>query len=291
MSDQPLVESPARLSPANRGAARCRGAWSVVAALLVAVLAVGLWAVSRELPAGGRTGRPLIAAPGLAASRPVESASTVRVAGFNIHRAKGDGGLGAIAEVLASADLAALSEVGYATGQHDDLAGRLGLSLLAAPTEQQWGRDSFGNAILTRLPVESWSVFPLERSSGRPARNVTLAIVRVGDVPLRVLATHLDRGGDTAAHLEATLSLFENLEPPALLLGDLNATGEDARLARTLVRQDVDDVLGRLAGEAPEKHIDWLLLRGGDVLKATAAGVTPSTASDHPLVWVELRAK
>lgn len=284
----PMPDAPSEPTPSQRPVQSGRAGWWALCFVLVAVLGVGLWSAGSRSPAGAVTGGPVT--PRAAAA----PASTVRVVSFNIHGGKGTDevrDLGRIVAELAGADLAVLNEVHYSAHQGEELAERLALSLLPAPSERRWGRPAFGNAILTRQPVETWSVFPLRHTPRRGLRNVTLATVRIDGVPVRVLGTHLDRGADREAQLETVLALFESLEPPALLLGDLNTAGLEGRLARILDRPDVDDPVGRLAGVKPAERIDWLLLRGGDQLEAVAAGMKSTEASDHPMVWAELKAR
>lgn len=266
----------------SRGGSRL--AWGLLAGVVGVGVALLLLDISRTESAGGAAGGPN-------AIDPVTAPRSARVAGFNIRSARGDDDetdLSRVAAELEGVDLVVLNEVDYANSQGDDLARQLGHDLIPAPTERRWGAIDFGNAVLTNLPVESWAVFPLERTSGRGWRNVTLVHTKIGGERVAILGTHLDRGEDRLKQLDAVLDLFERLEPPVVLIGDLNSTSAEARLAESLSRSDVDDVLGRLAGIDSTSHIDWILLRGGNRIHAIAASHRPTPASDHPVVWADL---
>ena len=221
-------------------------------------------------------------------------AGVLRVAQFNIRRARGDDGrrdLRRVARELAGADVAVLNEVGYANGQLARLSRLLDLEPVPLATERRWGQDSFGNGLLAGVPIEDYVVIPLPADpNGRGARNATLFRVPLatigGEGYLHLLATHVAQHSDR--QLDALLDLFDGLAAPALLAGDLNATGGRPRLAETLAVPGTADVLGDLAGVDPSEHIDWLILRGGGSVRATAAGLRDSPASDHPVVWVDL---
>jgi endonuclease/exonuclease/phosphatase family metal-dependent hydrolase len=164
------------------------------------------------------------------------------------------------------------------------LGDRLGVASLFAPTERRWWRDSFGNGLLTRVPIESWRRIPLASPGGSGHRNLLLAEVRVGDARVRVLTTHLDRQRPREGQLRAAIGLFRQLDPPAVLLGDLNTTATDPVLQELVADPTVANPLRAHVPDLPAGHIDWIFARG---LISTAAGVGPVDASDHPLVWAE----
>ena len=220
--------------------------------------------------------------------------STLRVATFNIHGGTGRDGrwdLSRTADALKSFDCVLLNEVHgpyfwESTGQAEQLAELTGNRWLFAPTEERWWHHQFGNAILTTASVAWWQRVLLP-GGNRGHRNVVLMEVEHGGGAVRVVATHLDRNDPVAraAQLEAAIDLFLALAEPAVLMGDLNTTDDEAPLAALLARSDVHDPLREVLRESTPRHIDWILTRG---LRTIDAGMIDNGASDHPLVWAEL---
>lgn len=224
-------------------------------------------------------------------SRPAPG-GTLRVATFNIHGGRGADGqrdLELTAYTLEGFDLVGLNEVhGAVLGGRDQaevLGRRLKLSWLFAPSERRWWRDSFGNAALTSCPVRSWRREPLENSSGHGYRNLTLLELEFAGGTISALVTHIDRTADRRGQLDVALRRFLELPAPALLLGDLNSPADDPAIRAVLERPGVVDPLALFGEEERPGRIDWVLVRGLDVLDA---GVRDLGASDHPCVWAEL---
>ncbi|MFM8219816.1 MAG: endonuclease/exonuclease/phosphatase family protein, partial [Planctomycetaceae bacterium] len=83
---------------------------------------------------------------------------------------------------------------------------------------------------------------------------------------------------------------FEELPPPAILMGDLNTTAVDPLLAPLLADEEI---VNPFAGQvvpttAGRGQIDWILVKG---LQVRDAGWHDTGASDHPLLWVDLSPK
>ncbi len=221
--------------------------------------------------------------------------ATIRVATFNIHSGVGNDhrlNLARTAETLQGFDLILLNEVHgpyfwQAAGQAEQLAELTGKRWLFAPTEERWWHHRFGNAVLASASVARWQTVLLP-SHGRTPRNMVLVTIPHGERVIHVVGTHLDRNDprDRAEQLQAAIGLFLSLAEPAVLMGDLNTTADEACLKDLLQRSDVHDPLGEsLSGGAPPR-IDWLLTRG---LKTVNAGIVDNGASDHPLIWAELK--
>ena len=221
----------------------------------------------------------------------------LRVAQFNIHSGVGSDGhfdLERTAQLLSGYDWVGLNEVrgsGYQfqyMPQAEQLARLLKLPFLFAPTEQQWLRDSFGNAALTSLPTQHFQRIPLPRSRGRGYRNLLLTRVRLPAGPVTILVTHLDRTVDRAEQLRTIHELFTALAPPVVLMGDLNTTADDPQIQAWLSEPGVIDALDERndpPAQTQRDRIDWILVRG---LKVLNSGLVTTPASDHPLVWAEL---
>jgi endonuclease/exonuclease/phosphatase family metal-dependent hydrolase len=220
------------------------------------------------------------------------SRGTFRVATFNIHSGVGAddvSDLSRTARCLEGFDVIGLNEVRAAplTGSADQaaqLGQALGLRWLFAPAERQWWHDHFGNSVLCSLPVKDWQRVPLPGTRGKGFRNFVRVRVDVGDTPVTVLVTHLDRTVDREAQLKAVIAEFLQLPPPAILMGDLNTPASDPHLVALCRTPGVTDCLSQ-NGTATSENIDWIFVRG---LECRAAGLRDAGASDHPLAWAEV---
>ena len=218
---------------------------------------------------------------------------TLRVATFNIHsgrNAAGDYNLDKTAAVLKGFDLIALNEVrGTSVFNEVDQARLLGQKLnmqwLFAPTENQWWHEHFGNGVLAAVSVLDWRRVPLAGSFGRGKRNVIVLRVMLGGKVVNVLITHIDRGKDHRQQLVTVLEDFIAVPEPAILMGDFNGEAGDPSIAMFLKAPGVKDAVGSVIA-APRDRIDWIFVRG---LESISAGVEKNDASDHPMVWAELK--
>ena len=115
--------------------------------------------------------------------------------------------------------------------------------------------------------------------------EVQLAVEWYGRT-LSVLITHVDNYQDRVTQLRILGEMFASTSPPALLMGDLNTTATDPPLRRILSSPGIVDAVGlKLRGASPER-IDWIITRG---LETVNAGMTNREASDHSMVWAEVR--
>ena len=220
---------------------------------------------------------------------------TLRIATFNIHSGKnltGQFSLDKTAAVLKGFDLIALNEVrGKAILQDVDQAQVLGEKLnmqwLFAPTENRWWHESFGNGVLSAVSVLDWRRVPLAGSFGRGKRNVIVLRVMLQGKTVNVLVTHIDRGADHNKQLQAVLEDFVGIAEPAVLMGDLNGEASDPAIVPFLKAPGIKDAVGSVMGSAaPPDRIDWIFTKG---LQTISAGVDHNDASDHPMVWAELK--
>ncbi|HEY5314859.1 MAG TPA: endonuclease/exonuclease/phosphatase family protein, partial [Pirellulales bacterium] len=223
-----------------------------------------------------------------------ESADRIRLGTYNIHSGRGLDGrldLARTAANLKRLDFVGLNEVrGRGWLGRPDQAEQLGQLLAAdwlfAPTEWRWWHDDFGNGAISRLPVLSWQRIPLPHRTSNGCRNAVLVRADAAGQPLNLLVTHVEDTDPRAAasQLRAVVDLFLALQPPAVLLGDLNAVRGEAQLRRLLDTPGVADPLARLP--QPDRRIDWIITRG---LECTDCGLEPRGASDHPHFWVECK--
>ncbi len=165
-------------------------------------------------------------------------ADPVRVATFNIHHGTvgkhGPVDPDQLGEVCASfdADVLALNEVDlgtYRTGRADltaAVARACGMASVFGPSRRYPG-GWYGNALLVRGTLESWSVTRLPRVPRwrwwQEPRTVLQASVRVAGRPLAVAATHLAvPQAVNGPQLDRLLDLTADRPHPLVVLGDLN---------------------------------------------------------------------
>ncbi len=218
-----------------------------------------------------------------------------RVATYNIHRGKGTDGtrdLDRTTGVLREADIVGLNEVGGPafwgrSDQAEQLGRNMRIGWLFAPNQRRWHMYHFGNGLLSRFAVGRWTSEPLvyDRNTSRSARNLLTAEIEVGEQPVTVMVTHLDRGEIRPAQLEYVLDEFRQYEP-AILMGDFNSDVDDPLLAEFLADSNNVDAIETTLGEAGDGgRIDWIITRGMRVL---SGGMEPTGVSDHPCYWVDV---
>jgi endonuclease/exonuclease/phosphatase family metal-dependent hydrolase len=154
----------------------------------------------------------------------------ISVATYNVHGCIGRDGRedpARIARVLRAldADAIALQELRWQPAQAldmlADLAARLGYTALAGPTLLR-PDGHYGNALLTRLPVEAQRLEDLS-VPGREPRGALAAVLRTPCGPLTVIATHLGLAyRERRRQMQRLLALVRKSSKPVVLLGDLN---------------------------------------------------------------------
>jgi endonuclease/exonuclease/phosphatase family metal-dependent hydrolase len=213
----------------------------------------------------------------------------LRVATFNVASGVGRDGhrqFARTAEALKGFDIAGLQEVSDHLAARGEMMRTVGDSVgrpwLFAPVEKQWwGLKWFGNGLLCDLPVAQTIVLPTSSSQSRTNRNVILARALWQGQPINVMVTHLDRHEDHDQELGEIIALFNSLESPVILLGDLNTTRRDPQLTRLREEPGVVDCLTEHSARiVAEDNVDWIFLRG---LACTEASFSDNGASDHHL--------
>jgi endonuclease/exonuclease/phosphatase family metal-dependent hydrolase len=281
-------ESDCAVPASRRRRVRRRVVLIVIAALIAALLAYG----ERRVHTGYASGHSL---HGRTQTVPADK-TTIRFATFNIHGGKGRDrvrSLDRIAGCLKGFDVIGLNEVHGALHLFSDrdqakvLGETMDLAWLFAPTEYRWWRDHFGNGILSNLPVTKWQRIPLAGTRRKGHRNVLLAVIPVHGQKLRVLITHLTLLKTRKDQLKTVLEMFLDIDPPVVLMGDLNTPPTDPQIVSLLSTPGVVEPLNEvLRDQAPTRRVDWIFARG---LEAVDAGIFDRGASDHPCVWAELR--
>ena len=229
-----------------------------------------------------------------------ETPQRMRIATYNIHRAIGSDGLEnpeRIAAVLheLDADIIALQEVGYASGTPGNALEYLGESIQARVIEGvtlQDERGHYGNAVLSRLPVNSFQLHDISVNGREPRGAIELSL-QLNGIELQIIATHLGLGpGERRHQVERLIPLLDaSTADVKILLGDLNEWFLWGRPLRRLHR-----VFGRTPAPAtfpvrwPWFALDRLWVQPLSVLDSLRAhnSAAASLASDHLPLLAEL---
>jgi len=263
-----------------------RGRVLLFVLLAACVVLIGGWFAQ---PTGTAAGGPV----SLAGVTPATGKSTFRVAIFNIHSGIGTDdvlNLGRVADSVRDTDFCALNEVrgrlfGHDADQVHDLAAATGRACVYLPTERRFWHDQFGNAFLTRLPVEHWSRIPLPADGPDGGyRNFTLLRLEVGGQNVNAVISHINPLAIQPTQIQTLSAVFRSLQEPALLLADLNADFKQPDVKALIETPGVHDCLAETVGRKSGR-VDWIFARG---LKTVTGGKVDNGASDHALFWVDL---
>lgn len=212
-----------------------------------------------------------------------------------------------VARVLeeVGADVAGLQEVGAPLPGADAhaaeaLARLTGLNGAFGPTLRHARGFAYGNAILSRHPIDATRTYDLS-VPGREPRGCLRADVDLGAMRVHVFAAHLglhwrERRKQAAALLSADILRDAALAHPLVLVGDFNSPSNRSAVPRWLRRTLTDAALA--AGRpSPTFPSFWPLLRLDHVyvdaaLRVRACEVIRTAlarrASDHLPLLVEL---
>jgi endonuclease/exonuclease/phosphatase family metal-dependent hydrolase len=170
----------------------------------------------------------------------------IRVATYNIHAAVGTDGRRDLARIAAvireiDPDVVGLQEVESrpSRSRHDQaeqLAEQLGMSCAEGPILVE-GRGWYGNAILSRFPVEPLTRLRFADQGGEPRGALEVRVHPTRGCSWRIANTHLDVRAHRRLRQARALarSLAEPGEPgPWVLLGDFNEWRPRARLLASL---------------------------------------------------------
>ena len=170
------------------------------------------------------------------------SAEVVRVATYNIHRARGLDGqvsLNRIADVLRQidADVVGVQEVYEAQAEH--LARDLEMQFVTGVTVHR-SDGAYGNAIFTRLPLQGVATFDLSVRT-REARGGIRVDLALREQILHVFNVHLGlRGRERAEQVKWLVErhiLWDDRTGPRVVIGDLNEWFPPGRVGRALRRE------------------------------------------------------
>ena len=236
-------------------------------------------------------------ATGCTSGRP----AVLRVLTYNIHHGEGLDGrldLERIARIIraADADLVALQEVdrGVARTKRVDqpavLAQLTDMHVIFEKNINHQG-GAYGNAVLSRLPIERHHNHTLPGSPQREQRGALELHVRFGDRRLVFLATHFDYHDDDTDRI-ASAAMLRNLAPqwedrPLIVAGDLNALPGSPVIATELAFL-IDSFEGppdsglTYPADKPDQRIDYILHNGRTEVECVDGYVIAEPlASDH----------
>lgn len=170
-------------------------------------------------------------------------ANVLRIASYNIHRCIGCDGQHnpqRVARVLRSldADIIALQEVGFETDKEHNVLQYLGKSIDAQVIEGITlldERGHYGNAILSRLPIDAIKLHDISVSHCEP-RGVIELLLTINNQQMQLLATHLGlRPAERRSQVDYILALLkDNPADMQILMGDLNQWWCGSRSRRRL---------------------------------------------------------
>jgi endonuclease/exonuclease/phosphatase family metal-dependent hydrolase len=257
--------------------------WPALAGVALALAALGVWWT-------------------VPAVQEKPDAQELRVVAYNIRMGYGLDGTfkpDVVARAIAAErpDVVLLSEVDRAwllNGGHDDLevlARRLDMRYVFGPAAD----DVWGDAILTNLPVVRVERRALSSDGAVTGAQALGAIVRVGDVEVAVVSTHLQPPPDGPPLVQArevtTFAAQFGGTRPTVVGGDLNIS-PDSESFGVLTGAGFADMFAAVRpfptfpSDVPEQEIDHVLARG---FTGSAGQSSPRvTASDHALIAVTL---
>jgi endonuclease/exonuclease/phosphatase family metal-dependent hydrolase len=232
-----------------------------------------------------------------------------RVMTYNIHHGEGLDGkvdLQRIADLIKheQADIVALQEVdkGVARTARRDLPAELatltGMSCVFS-NNFHFQQGEYGNAVLTRLPVQCWtnSYYKMLRTGEQ--RGILQVVLKVQGRELAFMNTHVDYRADDTERLSNVAEIQQIIQSyrgrPMILCGDFNDT-PGSRTCRKLGESFNDAWASVAAGdgftipaENPRKRIDYIWIGNDGSILPLKAWVPESAASDHRPVVAEFR--
>lgn len=220
----------------------------------------------------------------------------LRIASYNVHKCTGMDfrrDPARIAEVIRSldADVIALQEVLSDPGtvpaaQMRLLAEKTGMYMAVAGPTKRKKDGSYGNALLSRFPITAVRLHDISLGAFEP-RGIIDADIMVGDLTVRVVATHLGLWPvERSRQVDRLLEILSgNPESPLIVMGDMNSWAPGSSALRRLYERLGTPVAALRSYPAPLPlvSLDRIWVLPSERLRA--AGVSrsrlPRVASDH----------
>jgi endonuclease/exonuclease/phosphatase family metal-dependent hydrolase len=238
-------------------------------------------------------------------SAEAKAPSKFRVMSYNIHHGEGLDGKVDLERIAAlikqeGADIVALQEVdkGVERTKRRDLPAELsvltGMTCIFSNNYSFQGGE-YGNAVLTRFPVKSWTNTHYKMLRPGEQRGILQLKLDVRGREVMFMNTHIDHRPDDSERLlntETISQLFTNYSgTPIVLCGDFNDVPE-SRVYEKLAALFVDSWKAAGSGpgltipaESPKKRIDYIWISRGGPITPLRMWVPNSQASDHlPIV-------
>lgn len=231
----------------------------------------------------------------------------LRVLTYNTHHGEGNDGridLDRIAAVIREArpDVVALQELDNRARRSGRVAqaeeySRLTGLLAHFGEAMPFDGGSYGQALLSRWPLDAFTVHTLPGPSGREPRiAVSARISPPSGSPFRFVGTHLDAAQDDGERwLQSGRlnELFAQDPFPTVLTGDLNAPPASRVMQRMFALWEdaaAHHPQPTIPSEAPRERIDYVLLHPRGAWSVSSIEViAESVASDHRPLGAELR--
>jgi endonuclease/exonuclease/phosphatase family metal-dependent hydrolase len=214
---------------------------------------------------------------------------------FNIHHGKGIDGKIDLSRILteivnSEADIVALQEVdrfqprSYFRDQMAVLTKGTGMYDCYSASVK-FGFSQYGNAILSKWPIESKSI--IHMNGGLERRSILIADIKVNGVQITIVNTHLGvQAQEYKWQMPILCEMIADLPKPTIVLGDFNMEPSNAAF------KIMDPIWHKISLEQPQatmqngKQIDHVFANSG-YLNARA-WVQKTIASDHHAVIADL---
>jgi endonuclease/exonuclease/phosphatase family metal-dependent hydrolase len=239
------------------------------------------------------------AGPASLGDRTARGERPLRVASYNVHECRGMDlrkDPERVAAVIRSldADIVSLQEVlcGPCDGPSSQvrfLAERTGMHMAVAGPTMRKGDGRFGNALLSRFPITNVRLHDISLGGFEP-RGIIDADIRVGDLTVRVVATHfglwpMERNRQARRLLEI---LPKKPEHPLIVMGDMNCWVPGSPVLRHLnERLGTPATMRSFPASFPLLPLDRIWVRPADYRLEVAPPTSrlARVASDHlPMV-------
>ncbi|MFC1782978.1 endonuclease/exonuclease/phosphatase family protein [Planctomycetota bacterium] len=214
----------------------------------------------------------------------------LRVLTYNIHHGEamdGEFDYERLAKVITDLepDVVALQEVDRGTqraGGVDQpaLLGKLTGMYFAFGQAMPYQGGQYGEAVLSRFPIEKVEVYPLPFRPGQEPRAALVTYIKPdnGLPEFIFVGTHLcHQSNDTRTEQARQMNrvLTDREGPPVILAGDLNARTDSDPMNELLTERWTDVI-------APQSRIDYILVRPTDLWKVVEVKITDErVVSDH----------